>query len=51
MTKRQAAVEWMMDNGQWEQGVTFTCDECAGAADCKWAYDPYNTNGDCLGDK
>lgn len=51
MTKRQAAIEWMMDNGWWEQGMSFTCDECGEAEICKWAYDPHNTNGDCLGDK
>lgn len=50
-TKRQKAVEWMTDNGQWEQGMSFTCDTCEASETCKWAYDPYNTNGDCLGDK
>ena len=51
MTKREKAVEWMVDNGQWEQGMGFTCDLCEGSETCKWAYDPYNTNGDCLGGK
>lgn len=51
MTKRQAAVEWMMDNGWWGQGMSFTCDSCKMVDGCKWAYDPYNTNGDCLGVK
>lgn len=51
MTKRQAAVEWMMDNGQWEVGMTFTCDNCGDSGFCRWAYDPYNINGDCPGSK
>lgn len=50
-TKREKAVERMVDNGQWEQGMSFTCDSCDQSEECKWSYDPYNTNGDCLGDK
>lgn len=26
----------------------FTCDDCRSAASCEFAYDWYNTNGDCL---
>lgn len=29
----------------------FTCDDCSGAPDCDYAFDGYNTNGDCLAEK
>lgn len=29
----------------------FTCDMCVDAARCSLAFDPYNTNGDCLASK
>lgn len=29
----------------------FTCDNCEDAYDCMYAFDPYNTDGDCLADK
>ncbi len=29
----------------------FTCDNCADAAWCTLAFDPYNTDGDCLASK
>ena len=28
-----------------------TCDLCIDAEKCEWSYDPYNTDGDCLGVK
>ncbi len=28
--------------------IKFTCDECKNPEDCVWAYDSYNTDGDCL---
>ena len=28
-----------------------TCSECSEANHCKYAWDLYNTNGDCLADK
>lgn len=28
-----------------------SCDDCARASKCQWAFDVYNTNGDCLDDK
>ncbi|MEQ8822859.1 MAG: hypothetical protein RIC14_00620 [Filomicrobium sp.] len=30
---------------------TFTCDECDARYTCPYAFDPYNTNGDCLAEK
>lgn len=27
---------------------TFTCDDCPAQSTCEWAFDPYNTNDDCL---
>lgn len=29
----------------------FTCDECPARKTCKWAFDAYNTDGDCLAEK
>ena len=29
----------------------FTCGMCDAAATCEYAFDPYNTNGDCLAEK
>lgn len=29
----------------------FTCDNCRDAPRCPYAFDPYNTDGDCLGSK
>jgi len=26
----------------------FTCDDCRSRGVCRWAYDMYNVNGDCL---
>jgi MoaA/NifB/PqqE/SkfB family radical SAM enzyme len=33
-------------------GITeFTCDKCPARYTCEWAFDAYNTNGDCLAEK
>lgn len=29
----------------------FTCDDCRAQKTCDWAFDPYNTDGDCLAEK
>jgi len=29
----------------------FTCDDCPARYTCEWAFDPYNTNDDCLAEK
>lgn len=29
----------------------FSCDECGASKTCEFAFDPYNTNGDCLAEK
>lgn len=29
----------------------FTCDDCPARYTCKLAFDPYNTDGDCLAEK
>lgn len=31
--------------------IVFTCSTCVYAPTCEYAYDGYNTNGDCLQDK
>ncbi len=33
-------------------GITeFTCDQCSAVRTCEYAFDPYNTDGDCLAEK
>lgn len=51
MTKREQCVEWLDEHNLFPAGTQITCDECDQSDTCKWAYDPYNLNGDCLGDK
>ncbi len=29
----------------------FSCDDCSASKTCEWAFDPYNTDGDCLAEK
>jgi hypothetical protein len=37
------AKEWSIES--------FTCDGCGGVNICKYAFDGYNTDGDCLAEK
>ncbi len=30
---------------------SFTCDDCPSRRTCEWAFDVYNTDGDCLAEK
>lgn len=30
---------------------SFTCDDCPAKLSCNYAFDAYNTNGDCLAEK
>lgn len=39
---REAPVEVVREQ------IKFTCDECKNPEDCVWAFDSYNTDGDCL---
>jgi hypothetical protein len=32
-------------------GITITCENCPQADRCDYAFDGYNTNGDCLAEK
>lgn len=32
-------------------GHDFTCDDCGARFSCPYAFDPYNTAGDCLAEK
>lgn len=34
-----------------ENPKSITCDDCTNPQDCLFAFDPYNTDGDCLGMK
>lgn len=31
--------------------TVYTCDDCGAAPHCTLAFEPYNTDGDCLADK
>lgn len=31
--------------------IEFSCDTCAAKNTCEYAFDQYNTNGDCLAEK
>lgn len=33
---------------QMEENREVTCENCAHNANCEFAFDPYNTDGDCL---
>jgi hypothetical protein len=50
-TKREQMISWLKEHGLMSIGTTVTCDDCPQIDNCKWAFDPYNINGDCLGDK
>jgi len=49
--ERRAAREWVMRAFPESRPVEFTCDACPHARVCSLAFDPYNTDGDCLADK
>lgn len=49
--EREAAVKFMVDECGYKPPIVFTCDGCSFAPRCTLAFDPYNTNGDCLYDK
>lgn len=34
-----------------DEPAEFTCDTCAARFECVYAFDYYNTNGDCLAEK
>lgn len=33
------------------RAFTYTCDECGAAPNCEYAFDSYNTDGDCIAEK
>lgn len=43
--RRRSRERWPECTGAFEG---FTCDSCGHARCCALAFDPYNTNGDCL---
>lgn len=47
--QREFSTAVAMSGGQ--PAPKFTCDHCTRAFRCQWAYDLYNTDGDCLDDK
>jgi hypothetical protein len=53
LTEEQVAEErrrLTLLNGHPED-VVYSCDSCGGRNDCAYAFDGYNTNGDCLAEK
>lgn len=46
---RRQGLQQLADFGL--EDKTLTCDECACFAVCPWAFDLYNTDGDCLAEK
>lgn len=44
---RRASLEFL----DWPADLRFTCDGCPLAPRCSLAFDPYNTEGDCLYEK
>jgi hypothetical protein len=39
------------EDGKLMKAQSFTCYQCDANFDCKYAWDWYNTNGDCLAEK
>jgi hypothetical protein len=37
--------------GEYHLDINFTCDDCTADDKCKFAFNLYNTNGDCLAAK
>ena len=47
--KRDSVINYLRDSGiKWK---FLTCDNCPSKNTCEWAYDGYNTDGDCLAEK
>lgn len=44
----EKVVELLNQKGIVRAGGTSTCDHCADNNNCEFAFDPYNTDGDCL---
>jgi len=47
--RKQAAIQYQIYYKK--ECPAFTCDECLQVYKCKYAYDFYNTGGDCLAEK
>lgn len=48
--KRATLLEWFKSERK-QLPKVLTCDTCDEKNECSLVYDPYNINGDCLGDK
>lgn len=46
MTDREKLIEWCKEHNIVDKEIT--CDTCDGVTVCKFAFDPYNLDGDCL---
>jgi hypothetical protein len=49
--ERSSALTFYVGEGMATPEQAFTCDGCGFAPRCLFAFDLYNTNGDCLADK
>lgn len=47
----EADLAYMKEQGWAEKLEDFTCHDCPHKATCEYAWDPYNTGGDCLASK
>ena len=44
-----ATRKYLYENYEYDE--TFTCKDCPARFTCEWAFDLYNTEGDCLAEK
>lgn len=47
----EAILAWQQREGHENETPKFTCETCVFLAWCEFAYDHYNTDGDCLASK
>jgi len=47
---KQDSIKMMIDFGYLvkDEDPKFSCDDCPDVNKCQFAFDPYNTHGDCL---
>ena len=43
--------KWYKNRHKFEEQFIYTCQYCNQMDTCKWAFDDYNMNGDCLAEK
>ncbi len=48
---RAQSVAYITEITRDDRAREFTCDDCEARSVCEWAFDAYNTHGDCLMEK